>query len=441
MKTKLYAANVPSTRRSRPRRTDSPSAQQRVRLRRRYTSFRIEQPPMRPWLLLPLASLTLAATAQSTSAKLGTGTVTGHVYCADTNAPARMASVQLEPISHAEKLSGPPIFTANGSSGRIVQTALDGGFVIPSVAPGAYYVVVNAPGYLPPEAADDDIDDTGPRAPSKQPRLVIPKVDVTADQAANIDVRVERGAAVSGTLSFDDGSPAPGVMVAVLHRRKGKWVESESHFRGFLTVAPPITDDLGRYRIGGLRGREYIVRAVIFHMDMTPPDAHGTGMSALMRSAITVYSGDAMRPADAVAFTLHAGEERTGEDITIPLSKLHLVTGVVVAARDGHAVDGGDVQIELPGDDNSISQAGIDKDGSFRLEGVPEGAYELRVRNAHDTKMEEVRTSGQTASYREEKPVHQYGDLDQTIKVEGDIPNLVLAVPEQKHQTGKGASQ
>jgi hypothetical protein len=33
-----------------------------------------------------------------------------------------------------------------------------------------------------------------------------------------------------------------------------------------------------------------------------------------------------------------------------------------------------------------------------------------------------------------EKTLHHYGDLEQTLKVEGDIPNLVLAVPEQAKQ-------
>ena len=33
-----------------------------------------------------------------------------------------------------------------------------------------------------------------------------------------------------------------------------------------------------------------------------------------------------------------------------------------------------------------------------------------------------------------EKTIHRYGDLEQTIKVEGDMPNLVLAVPEAQNQ-------
>jgi hypothetical protein len=33
-----------------------------------------------------------------------------------------------------------------------------------------------------------------------------------------------------------------------------------------------------------------------------------------------------------------------------------------------------------------------------------------------------------------EKAIHSCGDLEQTIKVDGDIPSLVLAVPKQAKQ-------
>ncbi len=33
-----------------------------------------------------------------------------------------------------------------------------------------------------------------------------------------------------------------------------------------------------------------------------------------------------------------------------------------------------------------------------------------------------------------EKIIHSYDDLEQTIEVEGDMPNLVLAVPKLKKQ-------
>lgn len=100
---------------------------------------------MRLWPLL-LSVLALTATAQN-SAKPGTGTVTGHVYCADTNAPARMAQVQLETVRDAEQRSAiHPQPSYNLPAGGIVQTALDGSFVIPKVPPGSYYVVATAAG-------------------------------------------------------------------------------------------------------------------------------------------------------------------------------------------------------------------------------------------------------------------------------------------------------
>jgi hypothetical protein len=96
-----------------------------------------------------------------------------------------------------------------------------------------------------------------------------------------------------------------------------------------------------------------------------------------------------------------------------------------------HAINAGDVEIVVPEEDDSLVQTEIDRDGGFRLEGVPEGSYKLRVHHARDTRSEEVRVPGQTVSAREQKTLHQYGDLEQTIKIEGDIPNLVLSVPEQ----------
>ena len=182
---------------------------------------------MRRWPLLLLASSTLAATAQS-SAKPGTGTVTGHVYCADTNAPARMASVQLKPVKESHLARHGSARIGMPASG-IVQTALDGSFAIPNVAPGSYYVIVTASGYLSPHPHDDNSDDSEDakkRRRHRSRRSTIPRVDLTADQTANIDIRLERGAAVSGNIRFDDGSPATNVPVQLLRKSKDRWEAS-----------------------------------------------------------------------------------------------------------------------------------------------------------------------------------------------------------------------
>ena len=49
---------------------------------------------------IPLLLVTLVLSTQRASAKAApTSVVSGHVFCADTNAPARLAKVVLEPAS------------------------------------------------------------------------------------------------------------------------------------------------------------------------------------------------------------------------------------------------------------------------------------------------------------------------------------------------------
>jgi hypothetical protein len=390
---------------------------------------------MRPWPLLFLPLFTLAASAQNSSAaKPGTGTVTGHVYCADTNAPSRVASVQLEPVKDTKR-SGTSHFSGDAPASGISRTGFDGSFTLAKVPPGSYYVVASAQGYLSPMPNDDESDDVEPQPPPGQPAVVIPRVDVQADQAASIDIRLERGAAISGAVRFDDGSPASGVMVMVLHRSKDKWVPSTPQVP-FAAPVPPATDDVGHYRVSGLRDRDYVLMAILSRTDFESRGARTTGLFGVERSSLRIYSGDTPHISDAVPIKLGPGEERSGEDITIPLSKFHSISGVVTATGDGHAINSGHLAIEDPNDKEDIVDAELGSDGAFHLEGVPEGTYTLRVQNPRDQRIQEISVAGQQA-FTNEKTLHQYGDLEQSIKVEGDIPNLVLTVSQrpQDHPT------
>jgi hypothetical protein len=389
---------------------------------------------MRLWLVLFLALAILTATAQN-PARPGTGAVAGHVYCADTNAPARMVSVQLQPVKDAEARPGthPDANSAEPASG-VVQTALDGSFAIPKVAPGSYYVIVTAAGYLSLHPHDEDPDDAKPQPPTSQPPVTIPKVDVQADQTASIDIRLERGAAASGNIRYDDGSPATDVLVMLQRKSKDKWVPLPTgDYGAFAMPSSLTTDDLGHYRIGGLGSGEYLLMVTLIHADMMPAGRRGSGLAGTLRSVLFVYSGDTMRKSEAIPFKLGSGEDRAGVDITIPLGKLHSINGVVTAASNGHAINSGHITIEDPVDKEDIVEADLDSDGVFHMDGVPEGSYTLHVQNASDKQNQRVSVAG-GMKMDSEKTLHQYGELEQSIKVESDIPNLVLAVPEQTKQ-------
>ena len=262
---------------------------------------------MRPWPLL-LSLLTLAASAQNNAPpNQATSTVTGHVYCADTNAPARMASVS----SNRQETRNSDRRTAHRATHR-PEACPDRTrwqlHPLRTSRPARYYVVAYKGGYLSPRPLRGRRTTTRSRS---RPRVTRPSPHPRAspwrpDQTASIDVRLERGAAISGTVRFDDGSPASGVSGhGSSHRSKVKRVRLRCVLP-FAMRATPDTDDLGHYRISGLPrsrlpGRGHSLphrpRARRARLQLSPA-------SSDPRSGF--YSGDTPRISDAVPIKLGA---------------------------------------------------------------------------------------------------------------------------------------
>lgn len=154
------------------------------------------------------------------------------------------------------------------------------------------------------------------------------------------------------------------------------------------------TDDLGCYRIAGLAPRDYILQADLELQDADFGMTSG-GMATTMmyRPGVTIsfFSGETARKRNAVPFKLTGGEERSGEDMTIPVSKLHNVSGELRAAPDGHLLTGGNVQLLDPEDKSVIEFMNLTRsDSRFHFAFVPEGRYILRVSGAADVTYEDV---------------------------------------------------
>jgi hypothetical protein len=395
---------------------------------------------MRPWPLLLLPLFTLAAMAQSNSAKPASSTVTGHVYCADTNAPARMASVMLEPVRVVDEAG----VVTSGSHSQImmtvVQTALDGSFAIPKISPGIYYVIAYKPGYLSPLATfPSDVLSHPSDEDRKRIAATVPKITVETGLPASIDLRLERGAAISGTILFDDGTPATDLIVHALIRRKqdqkDSWLPLPSTP---LVMAPDVrTDDLGRYRIAGLAPRDYAVQVDLQLQDMDFGVTIGAiGSSAMNRSRaqIAFFSGDTARKRDAKPLKLEAGEERTGEDITVPISKLHTISGELLAVHDGHVLTRGNIQLLGAEDKIEVETTRIERgDSRFHLFFIPEGGYILHIDNAADVTYEDVPNPPRSMPPTREEvhTLRTYGTLDLPLNVHDDIPSLTISVPDK----------
>lgn len=368
-------------------------------------------------------------------------TVTGSVFCADNNAPARLASVVLRPVA-VQKRAIP------GSEGpsvpvkvRTVQTLLDGTFSIPQVAPGTYYVMASMPGYVSPLAKLGIKPDAllNPADDLRKTLLAeVPTVTVQGNLGASINVSLERGAAVSGTVLFDDGSPAQGVGVRLMTRNKNEWVPIETGSADGMSVGRE-TDDHGYYRISGVPGNEECLIEVTLSASSSTSYFSSNGMSVSSDDQFNLhfYSGGAFRAGKAHPFALKLGDDRPGEDIMLPIAKLHKVQGAVTAQKDGHTVNQASLELLFADDKTELGKTSLNKDSVFSFAFVPEGDYLLRASSAGDVRFDEVPNPAGSfpPTHTSTKVLHDYAPADIPIHVEGDLLDLTVAVPDKPVHT------
>jgi hypothetical protein len=289
------------------------------------------------------------------------GTVTGHVYCADTQKPARFANIRLE----SAETQGGRFGGQFGGRGGFATTGSDGSFRMTGVSAGDYYVDVMMPGYIQPLRGL--LRDLQNLTPADRDRIAsqLTRVSVATNQAANVQVMIYRGATIGGTVSFDDGAPAAGVTIQafVLPSNTPGTQMTSTQQPSFAGSAQ--TDDRGQFRVTGLADGTYIV-------------------SAAPRSIFPIYYGNTIERSNAKKLEVHAGDEVPGTDIQIPAAGMHRVSGVVVSQQDGHALSRASVQLRLHSGDTGTISATTATDGSFTFNAVPDGKFTVQVSNAYD---------------------------------------------------------
>jgi Carboxypeptidase regulatory-like domain len=357
-----------------------------------------------------------------------TGSVSGHVYFAGTNAPARFATVALQPVAvkpddrpFAEKAKDPAI--------HVYPTALDGSFQVPRVPPGTYYVVVKYPGYLSPFSLFSNADLVHP-APDVQQRIaaLLPTVTVSANNAANIDIRLTRGASVAGTVMFDDGTPYAGASVSLMQRgADGKLMQAR-------LSEGDTADDQGHFRMTGLIAGEYILQVGLNVTESITNSVLDQASSwySKYHYSLQYYSGDTPRQHDAKSFKLEEGEDLPSQNLTIPITKLHGVSGNIVEQKTGRAINKGTVTLLYADDNSELTKAEVTPDESgFHFSFVPEGEYVLKVSEASDVRHEEIANPPGTMppTHTKDTTLRTYtGGDPQSLIVHGDMEGLNLPV-------------
>lgn len=286
-----------------------------------------------------------------------TGTVTGHVYCADTQKPARFANVRLQTV---DAQGG-----RFGGRGGFATTGSDGSFRMTGVSPGDYYADVMMPGYVQPLRGMRDLQNMA-AADRDRISAQLTRVSVAANQAANVQVMIYRGATISGTVSFDDGTPAAGVSIqAFILATSTTGTQASGSTQQQSIAGFAQTDDRGQFRVTGLADGTYVV-------------------SAAPHSIFPIYYGNTIERSKAKKFDVHAGDEVPGTDIQVPAAGMHSVSGVVVSQQDGHALPRASVQLKLSSGDTGTISATTGSDGTFTFTAVPDGKFTVQLSNAYD---------------------------------------------------------
>jgi hypothetical protein len=386
---------------------------------------------LRPGILLGLLAAALVCAAQETwephsnTPRKPTGSLSGTVYCADTNQPARLAQVHLLHFSANE---------FGSSYGG--QTDLEGRFSLSHIEEGDYYVVAVLPGYvnLLGILAKPHLD-----AMSDEDRKIllarIPSVAVAADQTAQVNVRIDRGAELDGTVTWDDGSPAIGLHVMYRlnstapaeQHRPALFIEDQIGFQ----EGQPTTDDRGHFRILGVPPGEYLVHVMV---PISSNERQGLSPeigAPYLPNQLDVYAGGALRTSKAQAVEVDAAGAAKDADIVIPLSRLHTIRGQVLLKSSNQPPVNANVQL-LYADTKEELRSIYAPDGQFEFDYVPEDSFILRAAAGSEAApdMEKLQAEPGPRHVSWTYPEAGDGSPELPLLVTGNVENLSIGVPD-----------
>ena len=402
-------------------------------------------------VLVVVASMSTTGWPQDANAPRAIGSVTGYVYCADTDKPARLARVTMEPVEDFDAIKTDAegrIERTRAPSNIVVQTKSDGSYFIDPVPVGAYYILVELPGYLSPltEFSSDDLNWPDEDA-AKRFRAELKAISVANGQTTRVDVRLERGAVITGKVSYDDGSPTINAYIELFQIEKDGTRKPVSDLAQSRFSGAARTDDRGRYRISTLRPGEYLIAVNVqrmYGMMMTTGEVlsrYDRGMLNATNSSLFFYGGGT-KISKAKQIKVRGDDERTDIDITIPLSRLYSVSGIVIATSDGHAVNRAHVTLRDKPDGTTIKDVYVYMDGAgrFTMENIPDGIYLLKIVDANDGVTETGTSEGGRVSYSRWVAKHRFADTQIIVDVHKDVSDITVKVddqPESKAESNK----
>jgi protocatechuate 3,4-dioxygenase beta subunit len=160
------------------------------------------------------------------------GSVSGHVYRADTRQPIAGAILHLNPFRDPDQIQG----DAAVPSPLAARTGSDGAYTFAQVEPRQYGVDVERQGFAP-------LTLNGPAANQPNPGQIF----IAAGQhLGNLDYKLQPTGAITGSVRDQDGVPLQGLVVTAFCSR------ADSLTTDRVEAGRATTDDRGDFRISGI---------------------------------------------------------------------------------------------------------------------------------------------------------------------------------------------
>jgi protocatechuate 3,4-dioxygenase beta subunit len=265
-----------------------------------------------------------------------------------------------------------------------IVTDMGGRFELKGIAPGLYRLRVSRTGFVAQEYGQKT-----PNDPGAEIRLR------PGQSLHDLVFHMIPWGVIAGRVLDEDGEPLPWAQVTALREvyANGK--------RKVSAEALVPTNDLGQYRLFGLKPGRYFVSAKY------KPGLHIVGRGESREDAVEdsqpefmpVYYPGSPDPSRASAITLQAGEEIPSVEILLRPVTTYRIRGRVynMAASRGSTAK---VILQLEQRNSTMDSGSPDQqslvenaDGSFEIAGVPPGAYTLNAFYFEDGRRYQVRQS------------------------------------------------